>query len=117
MKLESLHLKNFKVFKDARMTDLPSFCVVVGAGENVLKVLEEFKDRIYLLHLKDFNFDKAGRKEDVVTGTGNLDLKALSKTLKETGFKGPYIIEYEGQPEDPVPALRQCVKNSKEALY
>ncbi len=89
----------------------------LAAGENVLKVLEEFKDRIYLLHLKDFNFDKAGRKEDVVTGTGNLDLKALSKTLKETGFKGPYIIEYEGQPEDPVPALRQCVKNSKEALY
>jgi len=32
MKLESLHLKNFKVFKDARMTDLPSFCVVVGAN-------------------------------------------------------------------------------------
>lgn len=32
MKLESIRLKNFKTFKDAGMTDLPAFCVVVGAN-------------------------------------------------------------------------------------
>lgn len=89
----------------------------LDAGENVAKILEEFKDRMYLIHLKDFTFDKYKRKEDVVTGTGILDLKLLRKTLDSTGFRGPYIIEFEGEPENPVPSLKNCVKNIKEALY
>ena len=32
MKLESIHLKNFRAFKDVQMTDIPSFCVLVGAN-------------------------------------------------------------------------------------
>lgn len=32
MKLESIHLRNFRAFKDVQMTDIPSFCVLVGAN-------------------------------------------------------------------------------------
>lgn len=32
MKLESIRLKNFRAFRDAQMTDIPSFCVLVGAN-------------------------------------------------------------------------------------
>lgn len=32
MKIESIRLKNFKAFEDAELTDLPNFCVVVGAN-------------------------------------------------------------------------------------
>ncbi|MDO9082683.1 MAG: AAA family ATPase, partial [Humidesulfovibrio sp.] len=32
MKIESIRLKNFKAFKDAEMTELPNFCVFVGAN-------------------------------------------------------------------------------------
>jgi len=32
MKLEAIHLKNFKAFKDVSVTDIPSFCVLVGAN-------------------------------------------------------------------------------------
>ena len=32
MKIESITLKNFKAFKDARLTDLPDFCIVIGAN-------------------------------------------------------------------------------------
>ena len=32
MKIESLRLKNFKTFRDAEMTDIPRFCVFVGAN-------------------------------------------------------------------------------------
>ncbi|MFA7347811.1 MAG: AAA family ATPase [Desulfurivibrionaceae bacterium] len=32
MKIESIRLKNFKSFKDAELSDLPNFCVVVGAN-------------------------------------------------------------------------------------
>jgi predicted ATPase len=32
MHIESIHLKNFKSFRDAEMNDIPRFCVVVGAN-------------------------------------------------------------------------------------
>ncbi len=32
MKIESIRLKNFKAFKDAEMTNVPAFCVIVGAN-------------------------------------------------------------------------------------
>ncbi len=32
MKIEAIRLKNFKAFQDAELTDLPSFCVFVGAN-------------------------------------------------------------------------------------
>jgi len=32
MKIESIRLKNFKAFKDAEMTNIPAFCVIVGAN-------------------------------------------------------------------------------------
>ncbi|WP_285906055.1 AAA family ATPase [Pseudodesulfovibrio pelocollis] len=32
MKIESIRLKNFKSFKEAELSDLPSFCVIVGAN-------------------------------------------------------------------------------------
>lgn len=32
MKIECLHLKNFKAFRDVEMKDIPRFCVVVGAN-------------------------------------------------------------------------------------
>jgi len=32
MKIETIRLKNFKAFRDVTMSDIPSFCVVVGAN-------------------------------------------------------------------------------------
>lgn len=32
MKIESLKIKNFKAFKDVEMTNIPRFCVIVGAN-------------------------------------------------------------------------------------
>ena len=32
MKIEKIHLKNFKIFQNVTIEDLPSFCVVVGAN-------------------------------------------------------------------------------------
>ena len=32
MKLEAVRIKNFRAFKDVEMTDIPSFCVLVGAN-------------------------------------------------------------------------------------
>ena len=89
---------------------------MLDSGENPLEVARKFKDRLYGVHIKDFVFDRAGRPEDVVAGTGNLDLPALGGFLKEIKFGGYITIEYEGDETNPVPALTECVRNLRAAL-
>jgi len=48
MKIESIRLKNFKAFKNVELTDLPNFCVVVGANgtgkSTIFQVFEFLRD-------------------------------------------------------------------------
>ena len=89
---------------------------MMDSGENPVEVARKFKDRLYGIHIKDFVFDKAGKPEDVVAGTGNLDLAALAKLLKEIKYEGYITIEFEGDEQNPVPALTKCVENLRAAL-
>lgn len=82
----------------------------LDAGEDPVKMIEEFGPRLHLLHLKDFVFDRARRPEDVVVGSGNLELPKVVATLRKAGFQGELVIEYEGDVANPVPALTRCVK-------
>lgn len=81
----------------------------LDAREDPVKMAERFADRLYGLHVKDFVFDRAGKPEDVVVGTGNLDMVALYNVLKDSDFNGYTVIEYEGDVDNPVPALTDCV--------
>ena len=80
------------------------------AHQDPIKWIEKFGERVYGLHVKDFVFDKAGKHEDVVVGTGNLDMPAAFAALDKVGFDGNVIIEYEGDVNNPVPALKECVE-------
>lgn len=82
----------------------------LDAGEDPLRWADEFSERLYGLHLKDFTFDTARRPKDVVVGTGNLNLPSLLNRLESHGFDGYAVLEYEGDVDDPVPALKQCVR-------
>jgi sugar phosphate isomerase/epimerase len=77
--------------------------------EDPIKMVETFAGRLYGVHFKDFTFDSSGKHKDVVVGTGNLDLAALAEALKKINFDGYYVLEYEGDVNDPMPALKQCV--------
>ncbi|HEY3332230.1 MAG TPA: sugar phosphate isomerase/epimerase [Capsulimonadaceae bacterium] len=88
----------------------------LDSGEDPIKMVEEFGDRLYGVHIKDFTFDTARRPTDVVVGTGNLDLVKLSAALAKVGFSGCAIIEYEGDVDNPVPALTGCVKAVRAAF-
>lgn len=92
-----------------------AWCMQVGPGHGdpVKWVRERFPGRIYGVHYKDFVFDRNGKWNDVVVGTGNLDLPAFVKALDETGFDGMAVIEYEADPENPVPALTECVQRMR----
>jgi len=98
----------------AKTNDRIGLCMdtawALDAGEDPVAMARRFGDRLYAIHLKDFVFDRARKPEYVVVGTGNLDLGAFFGVLEETGFEGPIVLEYEGDVDNPVPALRECVE-------
>ncbi len=93
MKIESIRLKNFKAFQDAEMTDIPNFCIIVGANgtgkSTIFSVFDFLKDAL----------------------AGNVN-SALSKLGGSRGFqevrsrnaKGPIEIEikFRESPEKPL---------------
>ncbi|MBN2047771.1 MAG: sugar phosphate isomerase/epimerase [Anaerolineaceae bacterium] len=83
---------------------------MLDSGDDPVAVAKKFQDRLYGLHLKDFVFDRAGKPEDVVVGTGNLDLKGMMSFLKEINFGGYLTLEFEGDYEAPIPATKECVE-------
>lgn len=82
----------------------------IDSREDPVEMVREFGDRLHLVHIKDFVFGRDRTPEDVVVGTGTLDLRALDRAMTEAGFDGEAILEYEGDVDNPVPALRECVK-------
>jgi inosose dehydratase len=82
----------------------------LAANANPQAMAEKFADRLYGLHIKDFVFDRAGHPEDVVVGTGNLDLPKLLKFLQGLDHLGWVALEYEGDADNPCPAITECVK-------
>jgi sugar phosphate isomerase/epimerase len=82
----------------------------LDAHEDPVAMAAKFADRLYGVHLKDFVFDRAGRQSDVVIGAGNLDLPKMLALLQANDRVASVIIEYEGDIDNPVPALTQCVQ-------
>jgi len=91
-----------------------AWCMQLGPyGNPVEWVREKFKGKIFGVHYKDFVFDRRGQWSDTVVGEGNLDLPAFVAALEETGFDGMAVMEYEADPENPVPALTECVQKMR----
>jgi len=81
----------------------------LDAGEKPLALCDRFANRLYGVHIKDFIFDRARKPQDVVVGTGNVDLPALVQQIVTNPQVGYAVLEYEGDVENPVPALQSCV--------
>ena len=88
---------------------------MIDAKQDPITCVEKFGDRLYGIHVKDFLYNERRQWRDVVIGTGILDLPGLMKKLDGIGFSGPIVIEYEGDMDNPVPALRECVAKLKDA--
>lgn len=81
MKIESIHLKNFKAFKDAEMRDIPSFCVIVGANGSG-------KSTIF----QSFDFLKEALTSNVNTALMNLGGSRGIDEVRSRNSKGPIEI-------------------------
>jgi len=83
------------------------------AGQDPVEAIRILGPRVHAVHLKDFTED--GR--EVVPGTARLDYGALLAALKaHTRFAGPYVIEYEANPDEPTPVVREAVELFLRAL-
>ena len=104
----------------ANTSDRIGLCLDTGwaidSHEDPAAMARRFADRLHALHLRDFVFDRAGEPEDVTVGTGNLDLARLHDALQAIHFSGSVILEYGGDPEDPLPALKRCVEMIRNTL-
>jgi sugar phosphate isomerase/epimerase len=63
-------------------------------------------NRNFGLHLKDH--DNQARR-DVPFGKGALDVLSVLRALREVKFQGYISIEYEHNPENPIPDIRACI--------
>jgi sugar phosphate isomerase/epimerase len=88
----------------------------LDAKQNPIDMAGKFSDRLYGAHIKDFIFDRARQSEDVVVGTGNLDLPAFVKLANASSTMKSCVLEYEGDVENPVPALQKCVEAVRAAI-
>jgi len=88
----------------------------LDASCDPIEAIDVFQERLYGVHLKDFVFDDQGGHRDVIIGTGGLDLPRFMKRLEEVGFHGYLSIEYEGDPDAPLPQVIECVRVVRETI-
>ncbi len=88
----------------------------LAAREDPLEMAGEFASRLYGLHLKDFVFDRSGKPKDVVVGAGNIDLGCIVKVCRRAKNLRMAVLEYEGEVNNPVPAMKKCVAAFRKAV-
>ncbi|MDP0498279.1 MAG: sugar phosphate isomerase/epimerase [Verrucomicrobiota bacterium JB024] len=94
-----------------------AWCMQIGPNlGKPLEWLKRYAGHLTGIHFKDFVFEKNGQWKDTVVGQGNLDLPAYVAALKADSYTGMAVVEYEADPENPVPALKNCVEQMKKVL-
>jgi len=80
---------------------------LVRAEKDPVKAVEILGDRLHSIHLKDVGEDK----HDTVLGEGIIDFENFFKKLKESNLltRIPIVIEYELEPENPLPGIRKSL--------
>jgi len=84
----------------------------IRSSEDPVDVARQLGDRVISLHLKDWTL---GGKEEII-GEGDLDLPAFAAALRDIGFDGPVVMEYEESPDNPVPDMAKGWANWQTAI-
>ena len=75
-------------------------------GQDPARDIRKYADWIWDIHIKDATLpSKAGVAKEM--GRGGMDIPAIVKMLKRIGYKGVISIEYEGEENDPLPAVAE----------
>jgi len=92
------HTSPFKIIMENTDQDLVNLELdifwVKSAGYEPLKIMEEYKDRITILHLKDMRADE--RNKNTAPGKGIIDFKSILKEKEQTAIEY-LIVEFAGE--------------------
>jgi len=94
LKIESIRLKNFKSFKDAELSDLPHFCVIVGANGTG-------KSTIFQV----FGFLRDAMATNVNVALAKLGGSRGFREVRSRNSKGPIEIELKFRAEKESPLI------------
>ena len=94
--------------RDQRM----GLCLDIGhatrAGADLEKVIQEYKSRLFDLHIKDVTAaEKDGKAIEI--GRGVIDFYGFANALKKAGYKGVCSIEFEKDMTDPLPGIAESL--------
>jgi len=79
-------------------------------GLNQIDCMKMTKGRIISLHFKDIAAKNGDAyQDDVIWGTGVLNVKEMLQVLKAQNFKGYLAIEYEYNWDNSVPDIKKCI--------
>jgi len=79
---------------------------VVRAGQNPIKLIDQYPGRFEQWHVKDMDKNKPDNNADV--GTGTIDWKAIFAQAKKSGMKH-YYVEQETYPVDPMTSTKNSI--------
>ncbi len=82
------------------------------SGENSVQVVEVLADRVHGIHLKDVK-DKT---KFTILGKGDMDVVGVLKALRAIKFTGVLALEYEENPQNPMPDIQECLAVVREAV-
>ena len=94
----------------------------VAAGVDIEKTIDEYQDRITLVHLKDLRAkipmkEVRFTRDFVNVGRGIIDLQSVVNKLKDVGYSGQLMLEIEAlQGEDPGPVVLEGYKYVRNLL-
>lgn len=89
-------------------------CADIGhwarSGLDPVACLQKLKGRVISFHFKDVNDFGVKKAHDVPWGTGCSNIAGVMHEMKRQGFKGPISVEYEHNPEDNMPEIRESLE-------
>ena len=94
--------------------EIDTYWVQAGGG-NPVEWCAKLKNRLPLLHLKDYAVDATGEPFFAEVGSGNLDMKAIVTAAEATGCEW-FIVEQDRCPGDPFDSIRKSFEFIKDNL-
>lgn len=81
------------------------------SGIDPVKALKQLDGYVASIHLKDHARGGSVLGKTVVPfGEGEIDMKGILAELDRQGYKGYYVIEYEGDWDNNIPQIKKCVE-------
>lgn len=95
-------------------------CVDLGhtarTGVDVVEAIAEAGDRVLDIHAKDLR-DLSDRDSQCIVGEGAMPLAEIFQQLVRMNYPGYFNLEYEIDPQDPLPGMRMSFAYMRGALY